>query len=96
MLRVWVTLYLPTCALVWILTYFGDCYRGDLIWGLEDDKKNMIQTTNHWAEDRALGKSENESQVTKVAYGLLRKAERRILWSLFNTETILMVQQNLI
>ena len=35
--------------------------------GKQDDKKKMIQTTNHWAEDRALGKSENESQVTKVA-----------------------------
>ena len=34
-LRVWVTLCLPICALVWILTYFGDCHRGDLIWGLE-------------------------------------------------------------
>ena len=32
----------------------------------KDDKK-MIQTTIHWAEDKALGKSENESQVTKVA-----------------------------
>ena len=51
--------------------------------GKKDDKKKMIQTTIHWAEDKALGKSENESQVTKVAYGLLRKAERRILWSLF-------------
>ena len=35
--------------------------------GKKDDKKKMIQTTIHWAEDRALGKSENESQVTKVA-----------------------------
>ena len=42
MLRVWVTLYLPTCALVWILTYFGDCYRGDLIWGLEDDSTDIV------------------------------------------------------
>ena len=41
-LRVWVTLYLPICALVWILTYFGDCQRGDLIWGLEDDSTDIV------------------------------------------------------
>ena len=134
-LRVWITLYLPICALVWILTYLGDGLLSCLIWGLEDDstdivlhfyplmmlllslvhiwvaevgfeflllekkrqvweaqmkekrermkekqwrlrnmesgkkddKKKMIQTTIHWAEDKALGKSENESQGTKVA-----------------------------
>lgn len=132
-LRFWVTLYLPTCALVWILTYWN-YWWGDLISGLGDDStdivlhfyplmmlllsmmhiwvaevgfeflllekkrqvreaqmkekrermkekqwrlrnmksckkddKKMIQTTIHWAEDKALGKSENESQVTKVA-----------------------------
>ena len=42
MLRVWVTLYLPICALVWILTYFGDCHRVDLIRGLEDDSTDIV------------------------------------------------------
>ena len=35
--------------------------------GKKDDKKKMIQKTIHWAEERALGKSENELQKTKVA-----------------------------
>ena len=41
-LRVWITLYLPICALVWILTYLGDGLLSCLIWGLEDDSTDIV------------------------------------------------------
>ena len=41
--------------------------------GKKDDKKKMIQTTIHRAEDEALGKS----QVTKVAWIALESLQYR-------------------
>ena len=41
--------------------------------GKKDDKKKMIQTTIHWAQDKALGKS----QVTKVAWIALESLQYR-------------------
>ena len=41
--------------------------------GKKDDIKKMIQTTIHWAQDKALGKS----QVTKVAWIALESLQYR-------------------
>ena len=77
MLRFWVTLYLPICPLIWILTYFGDCDRVDLDWGLEDDSTDIVL---HFYPLMMLLLSLMHIWVTKVGFEfLLHEKKRQVL-----------------